>query len=140
MQAGEKADDQTRLLNESVLCKHGEPVVHVEPRFVRKLSEQSVHDAQEHATDALPPIGAEFGAEATDCVVVKLACVLEEEATLLVRANFHAFVRCFKVQGQTHKVAIWVLGQERACNVHACRQANVLRREAQGVGIAHCAV
>ena len=139
-QACQEADQKACLLHESLLGEHGEQVVYVEPGLARVPGEQGVGNAQQEAPDLLPPIGAKFGSKVTDCVMKELACVLKEQAPMLVWPHLHAFVRGFEVQGQSDRLAVSIIVQERACNIGAGGQADVLGHEAQGVDVACSAV
>ena len=103
VKACQEADQKARLLHESLLGEHGEQVVYIEPGLVRVPGEQGV--------------GAKFGSKVTDCVMKKLACVLKKQAPLLVWPHLHAFVRGFEVQGQSDRLAVSIIVQERACNI-----------------------
>ena len=99
-----------------------------------------MHDAEQESSDSLPPIGAKFCAKVTNGVVVELASVLEEQASLLVLPDFHAFMCSFEVQRQSDELAVGIIMLKRACDIHAGGQANMLRHEAQGIGVADRAV
>ena len=62
--------------------------------------------------------------------------MLEQQASLLVLPDLHAFVRSFKVQRQADELAVRIIMLKCACHIHAGGQADMLRHETEGVGIA----
>ena len=66
--------------------------------------------------------------------------MLEQQASLLVLPDFHAFMCSFEVQGQSDELPVRIIVLERVCEIHAGGQADMLRHETQGIGIAHRAV
>ena len=116
------------MLDKRLLGKHGEQIVYVEPGLVRVSGQQSVCNAEQEASEALPPISAKFGAKVADSVVKELACVLEEQATLLIWSYLHAFVCSFKVQGQANELSINILVQKGAGDIGASGQGRVRAR------------
>ena len=67
---GDKEDKKHDLILPGSLCEHSQQIVHVEPCFMAVLLQQCMCNAEELASDALPPISAEFGTEMADCAVV----------------------------------------------------------------------
>ena len=140
VQACEQANQEAGLFHKGLFGQHGEQIVHIKPGLVRVASKQGVGNAQQQTSESLPPIGAEFGAKVTDCVMKELASMLKEHAALLVLPDPHAFVCGFEVQRQPDGLSVSVFMQKRACYIGASGQADVLRHEAERVNIACRAV